>query len=210
MTSMSLRSAILGFLQLEPSTGYLLLQRFQGSVGSFWTATQSQIYRELHNLEQAGKLRVEVVPQAGKPARKVYTITPSGRADLQAWLREPIAPAQLRDPLLLKLVFAADLEHAVLADTLTGYAQSLQQTRSEYQARLASQAIFSLARSERERVLWELSIENGLAWCEAQIAWTERALKRLARVKDVGSGTRPPGSGRALRPGQVQRKRGRS
>jgi hypothetical protein len=117
----------------------------------------------------------------------VYTITAPGRAALLAWLHEPIAPSQLRDPLLLKLVFAAGVEHAVLAETLTRYADSLRETLAEYQARLTSPAIFSLARSERERVLWELSIDNGIAWCEAQIAWCERALKRLARVP-VGGG----------------------
>jgi PadR family transcriptional regulator AphA len=200
---MSLKSAILGFLEIEPSTGYLLQQRFQASVGSFWTATQSQIYRELHSLEEAGRLRVEVLPQAGRPARKVYTITDLGRAELHAWLREPIEPAQLRDPVLLKLVFAAGVEPAVLADTLGAYARSLRERRSELQERLGSPAIFSLARSERERVLWELSIENGIAWCDAQIAWTERATKRLAEAPAPATGSRPPARG-------VKRKKGRS
>ena len=45
---MSLRGAILGFLSFEPTSGYTLKQRFDGSVRSFWSATQSQIYRELH------------------------------------------------------------------------------------------------------------------------------------------------------------------
>jgi DNA-binding PadR family transcriptional regulator len=178
----SLRSAILGFLAVEPSTGYLLQQRFQGSVGSFWTATQSQIYRELHALERAAMVLVEVVPQAGKPARKVYTLTDRGRTELRRWLAAPVEPAQLRDPLLLKLVFAADVEPARLAATLTQYTSALQATRAEYQARLSAKEIFSLARSKREAVLWELAIENGLAWCEAQIVWVERALKRLART----------------------------
>src|SRR5687768_9469748 len=105
MSMMSLRHAILGFLDIEAATGYTLKQRFEGSVGSFWTATQSQIYRELHDLEAGGLARVEIVPQDGKPARKVYALTKLGRGELERWLGEPTPPMQLRDPLLLKLVF---------------------------------------------------------------------------------------------------------
>ena len=50
---MSLKYAILGFLALEPVSGYTLRQRFEGSVSSFWSVTQSQIYRELKALESA-------------------------------------------------------------------------------------------------------------------------------------------------------------
>ena len=55
----SLRAAILGFLAIEPTTGYTLKQRFDGSVGSFWTATQSQIYRELY--ESLGRSQAELL-----------------------------------------------------------------------------------------------------------------------------------------------------
>src|SRR5689334_1686643 len=99
MAPMSLRHAILGFLDLEPTTGYTLQQRFEGSVGSFWTATQSQIYRELHALEAEGHISVEVVPQDGKPAKKLYALTPSGQQILRSWLEAPMEPSQLRDPL---------------------------------------------------------------------------------------------------------------
>ncbi|HEU4576758.1 MAG TPA: PadR family transcriptional regulator [Polyangiaceae bacterium] len=95
---MSLRQAILGFLDLEPSTGYTLGQRFSGSLGSFWSATQSQIYRELHDLEHAGLARVEVIPQPGKPPRKVYSLRAAGRAELGRLLAAPVEPLALRDP----------------------------------------------------------------------------------------------------------------
>jgi PadR family transcriptional regulator, regulatory protein AphA len=190
MACVSLKHAILGFLDLEPATGYLLQQRFEGSVGSFWSATQSQIYRELHGLEKLGQACVEVVAQDGKPARKVYSLTDAGRTELARWLGEPVEPPQLRDPLLLKLVFAAELPAAQLDHVLSQYAESLRATRREYQARLGAKEIFSLARSKREALLWELSLDNGLAWCEAQLAWTERASQRLLRTPGDASKTR--------------------
>jgi PadR family transcriptional regulator, regulatory protein AphA len=180
---MSLRHGILGFLDVEATTGYTLQQRFEGSVGSFWSATQSQIYRELHGLERDGLVRVEVVPQDGKPAKKIYALTAAGKKELARWLAEPVGPVQLRDPLLLKLVFAADAPPAALDAVLETYEQQMAATRAEYQARLSSPQIFSLARSKREATLWKLSIENGLAWCEAMLAWTRRARKQLKRSK---------------------------
>src|SRR4051812_28326323 len=62
MTLMSLQAAILGFLALEPTTGYTLKQRFDGSVKSFWSVTQSQVYRELHSLEAQGSVAAQREP----------------------------------------------------------------------------------------------------------------------------------------------------
>ena len=183
MTLMSLKHAILGFLDVEPTTGYTLLQRFEGSVGSFWTATQSQIYRELHALEADGLVRVQVVPQDGKPAKKVYRPTRAGVDMLRAWLSAPVEPTQLRDPLLLKLVFAAEVPPRTLDAVLKGYQDTLAATQQEYAQRLKSTEIFSLARSARERVLWELSIQNGLMWAEAQLAWVKKARAALTAAR---------------------------
>ncbi|HEX7034712.1 MAG TPA: PadR family transcriptional regulator [Pseudomonadales bacterium] len=176
---MSLRAAILGFLHLEPTTGYTLRQRFEGSVASFWSVTQSQIYRELHALEREGLVVVRSEPGDGRPNRKVYRLSKAGQAALQAWLREPLEPLQLRHPLLLKLVFAADVEPERLDALLAEYRQSLAASRDEYLARLASREIFSLARSAREATLWRLAIEHGIAWCENETAWIDRARREL-------------------------------
>jgi PadR family transcriptional regulator, regulatory protein AphA len=181
--SMSLRGAILGFLSLEPTSGYTLKQRFDGSVRSFWSATQSQIYRELHALEGEGLVEVKAVPGAGKPDRKVYSLTEQGRAALETWLQEPLEPLLLRHPLLLKLVFAAHLPPKALDGVLAAYAQGLETTRAEYAARLKDPQIFSLARSEREGEIWRLSIEHGLAWCDTELQWINRTRTSLSQEK---------------------------
>ena len=179
---MSLRGAILGFLSLEPTSGYTLKQRFDGSVQSFWTATQSQIYRELHALEEDGAAVAERLPGEGKPDRRVYRLTQRGREELAQWLAEPLEPLVLRHPLLLKFVFAAELPPAVLDAQLARYAEGVEATRHEYEGRLASEEIFTLARSARERSVWQLSIEHGLGWCDAELAWVARARQQLSRA----------------------------
>jgi DNA-binding PadR family transcriptional regulator len=182
LSVMSLRGAILGFLALEPASGYTLKQRFDGSVQSFWTATQSQIYRELHALEAEGAAQAERLPGEGKPDRLIYSLTERGRDALAAWLAEPLDPLVLRHPLLLRFVFAAELPPPALDAVLARYADGVSAQRGEYASRLASDEIFSLARSARERTLWTLAIEHGLAWCEAELAWIASARSRLARA----------------------------
>jgi PadR family transcriptional regulator AphA len=178
---MSLRAAILGFVRLEPTSGYTLRQRFEGSVGSFWSVTQSQIYRELHALERDGKVRVRREPGDGKPDRKVYALTHAGEEELEAWLHAPVEPMQLRHPLLLKFVFATSVEPSKLDEVLSGYEASLLETRADYASRVSSKEIFSLARSKRESTLWRLSIEHGLAWVETELKWARRARRELRR-----------------------------
>jgi DNA-binding PadR family transcriptional regulator len=180
---MSLRSAILGFLTLEPTSGYMLKQRFDGSVRSFWSATQSQIYRELHAMEAEGLVEVEEIAGEGRPDRKVYWPTEAGKLALAAWLEEPLEPLFLRHPLLLKLVFSSELPQKRLDGLLAHYGEGLAATRAEYAARLADPKIFSLARSAREAAIWRLSIEHGLAWCDVELAWIARARRTLSMRK---------------------------
>jgi PadR family transcriptional regulator, regulatory protein AphA len=183
MAGVSLKHAILGFVELEPATGYTLAQRFDGSTASFWSATQSQIYRELHDLERAGLVQCEVIPQDGKPARKLYKLTAQGGEELRRWLSAPVEAMQLRDPFLLKFVFAAQLPAEQLDSALAQHEARLKRTRAEYKARLSMPQIFALARSAREALLWRLSIENGLQFCEAQLRWTARARAALSSTQ---------------------------
>jgi len=191
----SLRAAILGFLGLEPMSGYSLQQRFDGSVGGFWTATQSQIYRELHALEAAALVTVRVEHGDGKPTRRVYSNTAAGQSELERWLKEPLPPLQLRHPLLLKLVFAAELPPDALDDVLARYEQGLTTTLEEYRGRVGAERIFALARSPREAELWQLSLEHGIAWVEVELAWVKKARRRLG--KPAASQSSQRGSPRA-------------
>jgi len=84
--------------------------------------------------------------------------------------------------LLLKFVFSATTPPEQLDRALKRHGEDLQVRRQEYRERLSSPQIFSLARSEREALLWRLSLENGLSWCDAQINWVARARRELSAV----------------------------
>ena len=59
---MSLRYALLAVLTARPMTGYDLARTFHASVGHVWNAPNSQIYPELHRMENDGLIAGEDVP----------------------------------------------------------------------------------------------------------------------------------------------------
>jgi DNA-binding PadR family transcriptional regulator len=109
---MSLKHAILGFLSIAPLTGYELKKSFDNSVQHFWSADQSQIYRTLEQIVEAGWAEVKLVEQQARPNRKVYHITKPGRAELRRWLVAPLIHREEHDPFLIQLFFAGNLPDA--------------------------------------------------------------------------------------------------
>jgi len=77
---MSLKYALLGFLNYQPMTGYELKKFVDTSVADFWSGELSQIYSTLKQLEADSLAEVNVEVQTDRPNRKVYSITPRGRA----------------------------------------------------------------------------------------------------------------------------------
>src|SRR6516165_6626958 len=92
MSGMSLRHGLLGLLASGPASGYDLLKIFDGSLAFIWPASQSQLYGELNRLADDGLI---VASDEGPRRRKEYTITPTGRAELEHWLTD-VEPDRIR------------------------------------------------------------------------------------------------------------------
>lgn len=100
---MALEHAILVSLAEHAGSGYELAQRFDKSIGYFWSASHQQIYRSLKRMHEQEWVHTEHVPQEGRPDKKRYRISETGRARLREWLAEPVEPAHLRDELAVKV-----------------------------------------------------------------------------------------------------------
>jgi DNA-binding PadR family transcriptional regulator len=176
---MAISHAILATISNGYYSGYDLSKQFSGSVGFFWQATQQQIYRELTKLEERGYLSAEVVPQSGRPAKRMLSITAAGRAYLQEWIGTPCNPAPIRDDLLVKL-FAGHLSDR---ETLR---QELEHHRSQHQASLdAYQQIETKYFKNPEFCestdqLRYLTLLNGIQFERGWLNWCEQAIAMLA------------------------------
>lgn len=100
---MALEHAILVSLAEKSASGYDLARRFDASIGHFWSATHQQIYKVLGRMESEKLVESNLVPQDGRPDKKVYGITADGHAELHAWLRQPSRPEALRSEFTVKL-----------------------------------------------------------------------------------------------------------
>ncbi|WP_082624129.1 PadR family transcriptional regulator [Nocardioides sp. Soil805] len=127
---MALEHALLVALREQPASGLDLARRFEKSIGFFWHATHQQIYRVLARMEGDGWVTVEVVPQTGRPDRRVYTVSAAGRQVLADWLAEPVGTEPFRSELAVKLRGASYGDRA----TLLGHVAD---ARADHETRLA-------------------------------------------------------------------------
>lgn len=177
---MSLKLAVLGLLDVEPGSGYALLQRFRNSLGFFWTTTHQQLYRELHALHEEGLVDCQEVAQDGKPDKKVYSLTARGGEALDVLLAAAAGPAKVRDPLLVKLFAGARQPPAALRDELLAHRGQHVQTLATYrllQDRIAALPVRQRARYRHPEMTLRLGIrceEAWLAWCDDVTAELER------------------------------------
>jgi PadR family transcriptional regulator AphA len=174
---MSLPYVILGFLNVEPMTGYALKKYMDDSTQTFWHAKLSQIYPTLKQLEAKGLVKVEVVPQEGKPDKKIYSITKTGRRALIAWLNEPLdMMPTIKNPVLLKLFFSGVLDKEDILSQLRCQLE-IQRARLKHaqQTRIPQYAAQN-PELARQVVIWDLISQLGEQQMQTSIQWFEKAI----------------------------------
>src|SRR5947207_1536105 len=97
---------ILGLLAFwGPLSGYDLKRLFDHTLAPMWGAAQSQIYKELRRMKELGWVDMQREEQESRPDRKLYSITDQGQTALRQWQAQPPEIIQVRDELLLKVLF---------------------------------------------------------------------------------------------------------
>lgn len=177
---MSLKYALLGFLNFSTMTGYQLKQHFDQSIRHFWSANLSQIYPALGHMEKEGLLTMEVEYQEKHPPRKVYRITEVGRRELMRWLAEPIELTSVRVPFLIKVFFGANLEKEkmlrLLREQMELHRRVLEQfleIKGSIKEHIDSEGI------EKEVFFAGLTLECGIKFEKAWVEWFEESIEKI-------------------------------
>jgi DNA-binding PadR family transcriptional regulator len=118
LDAMALEHAILVSLREQPASGLELAHRFDRSIGFFWSATHQQIYRVLGRMEADGWVRSVAVEQHGRPDKKVYKVTSTGRAELATWLTLPMPMEKFRSELAVRLRGASYGDRQAVLETV--------------------------------------------------------------------------------------------
>lgn len=103
---MDIKTVCLGMLTDSEASGYDMKKYFESSFGHFFPAGYGSIYPALATLARNGLVDYELVPQEGKPDRKVYRITDKGREALLEGLSDPNPSHRIRSEFLATLWFA--------------------------------------------------------------------------------------------------------
>ena len=179
---MSLKHAILGFLAYRPMSGYDLKKAFDGSVSHFWPADQSQIYRTLSQLAGDGLVERESAAGDTHRDRFVYHLTEPGRSELRAWLATPQTPGDDREPFLIQVFFAANLDQAEALRILEGRREMIGRQYAFFD-QLFTELSGGNAGVSDERTLFysTLTLEYVLAIGRGYLLWLDAAVDRVRR-----------------------------
>jgi DNA-binding PadR family transcriptional regulator len=169
-------ASLLGFLHQGPLTGWDLVQTAQREIGDFWSLTQSQVYRELAAMAEAGLVEAG---ERGPRDRRPYRLTEAGRAAFAEWvLREP-GPESIRFPLLLTVLFGRHVPPERLE-------KFLDQHREVHVSRLAGyqrQHREAAAAGARDAEPYAIAtLEFGIAYERAVLDWFDRLPPKLRRA----------------------------
>jgi len=182
---MSLKHALLGFINYGPMTGYELKKFFDTSVAHFWNAELSQIYPALKSMESEGLVEMQVEVQEDRPNRKVYSITDQGRRELVHWLAQPAEREQVREPILIKVFFGSSLSKLQLLGVLRSSADDIRSmvTYLQHANTFVDKFVESIG-LQHEALFWQLTIDAGLKIHSAELAWAEEAIEKIEAAPD--------------------------
>lgn len=126
---------ILGLLLVKPSSIYDLGKQFERSISLFYSASLGSLRQALLGLLDRGEVRV-VEEHTGRRARKIYHVTPLGRAAFTAWMHGPLAGTDFEVAALSRLFFLGHLP----ASERTGVVEAIVERIRSDEARLVDLA----------------------------------------------------------------------
>ena len=107
---MDVKTLCLGLLSINEACGYDLKKEFESIFKHFYSAGYGSIYPALADLAENGLVSCREIPQEGKPDRKTYSITESGRKAFDDALQNTNPQHKMRSEFLAMLYFADLME----------------------------------------------------------------------------------------------------
>jgi DNA-binding PadR family transcriptional regulator len=173
-----LGEVILTVLAHRPMTGYEIARNFDQVLTHFWRASHQQIYRELARLNSQGHVVFRSVAQAGKPQKKLYSLTKSGRMVLRKWVGEPTEMPRPQYDLLVKLLAGLLVNRPALKREMS----RVQEGTKAYRDQLNSMNDYCVTQEMKNGYDYALflALRRGLLMVEAQLKWLDEVGRLLS------------------------------
>jgi DNA-binding PadR family transcriptional regulator len=162
---------LLGLLEREPSHGYDLKRDYDAYFGRGKQLPFGQVYSTLGRLARDGKVVGGAAEPGEGPDRKPYSITDAGRAEVDAWLADPVEP----EPHLQTVLFAKVTLALMLGKPAEAY---LDRQRFAHIRRMRE-----LTELRRNGGLIDVLLaDHALFHLEADLRWIDLTSARLAEL----------------------------
>jgi DNA-binding PadR family transcriptional regulator len=159
-------AAVLGLLHEGSMTGGQLMAAAERRLGSYWSMTRSQVYRELPVLASMGYVKAG---KQGQRASQPYSITQKGKAAFSRWLSEEPGRELVRNPYALRVAFGNALG--------TG-GTKLRKEAEEYHNEQLTEAREQAKEAKREGdKMTAAGLEFAVNYHKAALTWLKTAAK---------------------------------
>lgn len=175
---MSVRNAILGLLAQRPRHGYELHDAFEAMMGGEdnWDIKPAQVYATLTRLEKQGLVMEEGREQSGGPEKFIYTLTPAGLTELQAWFAQPALNDHHQSEFFVKLMVSLVIRNGdprkLIYTQRAGLYQQLHQITAQ-RSRV----------DPRSELAYILLLDQAVMHLEADLRWLDMIEARLDEIR---------------------------
>ena len=185
---MSLPHGLLGLLMAQDSTGYDLSKMFQDSLNFFWNAQVSQIYRELKRMQESGWVVSSSIIQEGRPNKRLYSITETGKTEFRRWLYEfKFNDENVHSAFLLRLFFSSESDPDKTIKLLREFMESYQNDLQHMKAISESIDIYTQNDSDTQHKIYrDMTVKLGIVQAEAALNWCRECIIQLENLKIDG------------------------
>lgn len=159
--------------------GYDLRKELGTELGTGWAVNYGQVYSTLERLVRDGLVvRSDTVSTSDAPDRKLYTVTPAGRAALRNWFLSPVGGDETRrDELFAKVMLGLTSDVPV--------ADIIQVQRKSELRRIAELTALKETMNPVLDLAEILQVDLFILRTEAVIRWLEVAESKIAKASGV-------------------------
>lgn len=180
-----LKHGILGLLNYGSMTGYDIMLTFKKSLNFFWTVQTSQIYRELQTLKSKGWVTDQNISQSGKPDKKLFSITESGRKELNRWLMEDDTGFETKSPIMMKTFFRGEKS----IDENIEFFKKIQKNCGEFMLSMKetpkSISMYKqVVKNPQTSLYWKMTIQYGVMYIQTLNEWANQCINELEEIKN--------------------------
>ena len=171
---MSTSHTLLGLLEVEPTHGYGLKQRYDEHFAAARPLAFGQVYAALARFEKQGLAEVVGVESGAGPERRRYAITPDGVTRVDGWLTRPESPTSYASSALFAKVSVALMSGRDAQVVLAG----------QREVHLARMRELTVAAGRSDDAADVLTVTYELNHLDADLRWIEEAGRRLEQLAE--------------------------